>query len=109
MATPAFITMEHWKPRPSATTCYGCRYLAGVGPFVSQTCPRPPLHPHCNCRVRVIPTGGLSSAARRGRGPSWRGRYDCATVADEGDGVVTRSAHGDRVIGRRSPDHPIAL
>jgi hypothetical protein len=64
MATPTFITMEHWELRASATTCYGCRYLAGVGPFVSQTCPRPPLHPHCNCRVRVIPTGGLSSAAR---------------------------------------------
>jgi hypothetical protein len=64
MATPAFITVEHWELRASATTCYGCRYLAGVGPFVYQTCPRPPLHPHCNCRVRVIATGGLSSAAR---------------------------------------------
>ena len=34
------------------------------GPFVSQTCPPPPLPTHGNCRVRVIPTGGLSSAAR---------------------------------------------
>jgi hypothetical protein len=28
-------------------------------------------------------------------------------VADEAERVVTRSARGDRVIGRRSLDHPI--
>ena len=58
------IILERWFLSPSTGTCYGCRYLAGVGPFVYQTAPRPPLHDHCNCVVRVIPTGSLGVGAR---------------------------------------------
>ena len=64
VAIPEYITMERWILQPSAGTCQGCRYMAGVGVFVYRTCPQAPLHPHCNCRVRVVATGGLSVAAR---------------------------------------------
>jgi hypothetical protein len=56
--------MERWVLGPSRSTCNGCRYLSRVGPFVRGTCPRPPLHEHCDCRVSVIPTGGLGAGAR---------------------------------------------
>jgi hypothetical protein len=58
------LIMERWVLQPSPGNCHGCRYLAGVGPFVSHTAPRPPLHDHCNCVIRVIPTGGLGLGAR---------------------------------------------
>ena len=62
-STPPII-MEHWVLGTSPATCFGCRYLSGVGPFLYRTCPRPPLHEHCDCAVRVIPTGGLGRGAR---------------------------------------------
>lgn len=58
------LIMEQWVLGRSVDTCGGCRYLAGVGPFVHGTCPRPPLHEHCDCVTRVIPTGGLGRGAR---------------------------------------------
>lgn len=57
------ISLERWVLTPSVATCYGCRYLAGVGPFRAGVGPRPPLHEHCRCRRLVYATAGMSVSA----------------------------------------------
>jgi hypothetical protein len=57
------IYLEQWELSPSAGTCYGCVYLAGVGVFHQGVGPYPPLHGHCNCVRRQIVSRGMSAAA----------------------------------------------
>jgi hypothetical protein len=57
------IYLERWELGRSLDTCYGCRYLAGVGLFHRGAGPYPPLHPHCTCRRRQIVSRGMSRPA----------------------------------------------
>jgi hypothetical protein len=54
------IYLERWRLAPSRGTCYGCRYLAGVGVFHPGQGPYPPLHEHCSCRRETVITRGMS-------------------------------------------------